>query len=61
MNRKWILGLAMALVLVSGAFVSVHAETLSGPPACWSFACGLPGLHAQNAHATPAVFGSVGY
>ncbi len=63
MNRKLMLGLAMALVLVSGAFVSGHAQTLSGPPACWSFACGIPAFHAKNvnAPATPAVFGSVGY
>ena len=59
MIRKLTFVLAMALVLVSGAFVNSHAANLSGPPACWSFACGLPGLH--TASATPAQMGTAGY
>ena len=67
MNRKFILGLALALVLVSGAFMNSNAANLNGPyfakPACWSFACGLPGSHGANAAApvsTPQL-GAVGY
>ena len=59
MMRKLTFILAMALVLVSGAFVSSHAANLSGPPACWSFACGLPGVHSSLA--TPTQMGTAGY
>ena len=69
MSKKLILTLAMALVLVSGAFMNSHAANLGGPyfrtPACWSFACGLSGPHSANSIASatqaPSQMGAVGY
>ncbi|MDR3567428.1 MAG: hypothetical protein P4L43_05300 [Syntrophobacteraceae bacterium] len=66
MSKKIILGLAIALTLVSGVFMNAQAQNATGPyfakPACWSFACGLPGIH-ENVSATqaPVQMGSVGY
>jgi hypothetical protein len=68
MNRKLILVLAMAMVLVGGAFVNGHAQNVNGPyfttPACWSFACGIATPHAAvkgPALVTPTPMGAVGY
>ncbi|MCL5405950.1 MAG: hypothetical protein M1398_04395 [Deltaproteobacteria bacterium] len=68
MSKKLIFALAFAMVLVSGAFMNAHAATLSGPyfsqPACWSFACGLAGVHAiaqAPAPVVPVHMGAVGY
>ncbi|MDR3553634.1 MAG: hypothetical protein P4L55_02650 [Syntrophobacteraceae bacterium] len=69
MNRKLILVLAMAMLLVGGAFVNGHAQNVNGPyftkPACWSFACGIATPHAAVKGLmpleTPAQMGAVGY
>jgi hypothetical protein len=40
MNKKLILGLALVLVLVSGAFISVLAAEIA--PSCWAGFCPAP-------------------
>ena len=68
MNKKLILVLAIAMVLVSGAFLNSHAESATGPhftvPSCWSFACGIASPHVASntvSSVAPAQMGAVGY
>jgi hypothetical protein len=62
---KLLFALAFAIVLVSGAFMNVHAANLSGPyfsqPACWSFACGINNAQLDAQLHTPVQMGAVGY
>ncbi len=60
MSKKLIFAFVLSMTLVSGAFINARAANLSGPPACWSFACGLNLAH-PSAQVTPAQMGAVGY
>jgi hypothetical protein len=62
---KLLFALAFAIVLVSGAFMNVHAANSTGPyfsqPACWSFACGINNTQAKQLLHTPVQMGAVGF